>query len=230
MESFHTWNVEGEIHWNCGGTLISDKFVLSAAHCASSRDGPPVKIRLGVTDITKNFDSRQDFDIQRIIKHPQYTHTQKYYDIVLFKLDRPVRYTTSVRPACLWAERDITSTTAIATGWGRIEFGGNASDKLLKVTLKIFSNQRCQNTYRMGTKGLPRGIIDSMVCAGDLQGGKDTCSGDSGGPLLITKNNNQCVFYLVGITSFGRHCAAPNTPAIYTRVSSFIDWISNTIW
>lgn len=110
-----------------------------------------------------------------------------------------------------------------------MEFGGEKSDDLLKVSLDIISNYRCSPMYEP-SKRLSAGIVDTQMCAGYLAGGKDTCQGDSGGPIQVLTPSNQCIFHVVGITSFGRACAARNSAGVYTRVSSFLDWIESVVW
>ncbi|GBP39274.1 Serine protease snake [Eumeta japonica] len=102
----------------------------------------------------------------------------------------------------------------------------NPSDTLQKVSLDLVSNQNCdQLLVDDRDRNWADGVADTQLCAGELRGGKDTCQGDSGGPLQVAKKENQCIFYLMGITSFGGKCAEPGKPALYTRVSEYIDWI-----
>lgn len=82
----------------------------------------------------------------------------------------------------------------------------------------------------IGGKSLPSGIITSQLCAGELNGGKDTCQGDSGGPIQIVKNNPYCMYDIVGVTSFGKFCGFKNSPAVYTKVSYYIPWIESIVW
>lgn len=85
-----------------------------------------------------------------------------------------MKFTEFIRPACLYTENVINQPAGVATGWGKIEFAGDTSDKLMKVTLNIYNNGVCMRTYNTD-KDLPRGIVPSMLCAGDLRGARDTC-------------------------------------------------------
>jgi transmembrane serine protease 3 len=230
-----------EIMFACGGSLISEKFVLTAAHCLGRKSNPPVLVRLGDQNLKSEDDGAQsqEFRVKRLIKHENYSRKANYDNIGLIELDGEVRFTKFVRPACLWQEMQIPSKTAIATGWGLLEYAGSPSDELQKLSLTLMQNRDCQlyfTEFIKNSEKLKRGIVDGHLCAGaivagTLAGGKDTCQGDSGGPLQITLEDNPCVHYVVGLTSFtGAGCGIENSPGIYTRVSEYIDWIESKVW
>lgn len=103
---------------------------------------------------------------------------------------------------------------------------GMSSNILLKVVLNQYDQTTCMNFYR--SRGA-RGIIDSQMCVGYDDGGRDTCQGDSGGPLQIRDAENDCLFHVVAITSYGSFCGG-SVPAVYTRVGAFIPWIESIVW
>lgn len=128
---------------------------------------------------TDDDNETEDFGIVNSIRHPNYKTSSKYYDIALFQLDRDVRITDFIRPACLWQRFDINYTSGIATGWGLTKDRGRPSNELLKVQLQIISNERCNSFYQR-FQALKDGIVDTQFCAGDDFEEKDTCNGDSG--------------------------------------------------
>lgn len=149
-----------------------------------------------------------------------------YNDIGLIELEQSIHVTKYARPACLYVEQSVLATEPlIATGWGRTDFGGDSSDHLLEVTLQQFSNGDCSPSYEVSRR-LPGGLNEeSQMCAGSRTERKDTCEGDSGGPLQIVHEESTCMFNVVGITSFGKGCGIVGVPGVYTRVSYYIDWI-----
>lgn len=189
----------------------------------------PKIVRLGELDTDFDDDGAVDYNISTIINHPKYEREYKYFDIALLKLQTKVKMTQFIRPACLYNKAIIHQSQALATGWGATSYNSNTNSKLLKTSLEIYKNERCVKAYKTYPQ-LQNGIVDSMLCAGDLKGFNDTCQGDSGGPLLITEKGNYCKFFLIGITSFGKACAIENFPSVYTRVSAFVPWIEKIVW
>lgn len=102
----------------------------------------------------------------------------------------------------------------------------------MKVSLKFVDNNECDKYFQTEQiSGLmANGVTDNMLCAGELQGGKDTCQGDSGGPLQIVLNKPYCMYSIVGVVSFGKFCGFAHQPAIYTKVAHYLDWIEKIVW
>ncbi|XP_047105926.1 serine protease snake-like [Schistocerca piceifrons] len=229
------YQVDGNLEWNCGGSLISEYYVLTAAHCSlTNYRYPAVIVRLGEMNLKRDDDGAHpvDYHIADLVRHPEYKGPSKYNDIALLRLSERVDFNKFIRPACLYTHDKFSVSKTVATGWGKIEYAGKTSDTLRKVVLDIIDNEMCNNLWKSLRKltSLPRGIAPSMMCAGVLTGGKDTCQGDSGGPIQISTKGNQCVYHVIGVTSFGSYCAGEDSPGIYTRLSSFIPWIESIVW
>ncbi|XP_063218685.1 serine protease snake-like [Bacillus rossius redtenbacheri] len=220
--------------WFCGGSLISERFVLTAAHCIDSTKDLPHLVRLGDLDLQNDSDGAapRDYLISQLITNPFYDQPYRYNDIGLVKLETSVSFNSHVRPACL-QRRHISTAKVIATGFGKISARSKEkSNYLMKVTVKLASKEYCNISYQeyFIRRTLQFGVLSSQICAGEDAGGKDTCQGDSGGPLQFVMDDPYCMYCIVGVTSFGKFCGYKNSPAIYTKVSHYLNWIETVVW
>lgn len=210
----------------CGGSLIKDRWVLTAGHCLYDIFKRPLQpedleILIGKTSLSSSAGERKL--VQRIIIHPSYDpfRADSPFDIALLELQTPSSI-TPIQTLGNFSVQDDPGKSSTAMGWGTLSAADPVfPDALHQVTVPIISNQTCD--LAMG------GIIeDSMLCAGFVEGGKDACLGDSGGPLVVFDTESQ-TWRQAGITSFGIGCAEPGLYGVYTRLEMFKDYISSFI-
>ncbi|XP_073841369.1 serine protease nudel [Musca autumnalis] len=214
-------------NFHCGGTIHSDLWIISAAHCVINYHKYYYEVRAGLLRRTSFSMATQIQPVSHIIVHQAYERRSMRNDLSMLRMVKPLQFNRWVKPICLpdiqrttgaeedwiWGPRENTLCTAV--GWGAVREKGPGSDSLRQVTIPI-----------------RKGCIDKEdqeaedICAGDEEGGRDACQGDSGGPLFCRSVTSPKEWYLAGVVSHGNGCARPKEFGVYTRVALYLDWIN----
>jgi secreted trypsin-like serine protease len=193
----------------CGGTLIASQYVVTAAHCVKT-DEATIYASIGSAFGSGSSADGQVVKVIEGFRHPMYNKSEHLYDVGVLKLETEVSTDTIDLCASDGSDNEV-GTVATVRGWGLTE-NGSQSLMMEEVNVQIVSNAECNKEYSDR-------ITDGMLCAGDGNG-KDSCNGDSGGPLI--END-----VLVGIVSWGGKCGVNS--GVYTRVSYVLDYINDIV-
>lgn len=242
------YSKDSELIDGCGGSLINERYILTAAHCLKTSSSLQIhSVVLGEhtkgqpIDCNIYHDSKgneierdcaeevQVFGIESFEIHQDYNRPKFSNDIGLIRLDKDVTMTDHIKPICLPVTADLQKKVFenyVVTGWGTTE-DQTGSNILLEAVLRHVDISECQ--LKMNENRLPIRLSDKQMCAG----GKDkidTCKGDSGGPLGFSANYNGARFVQFGIVSVGiNSCGLKTVPGVYCRVASYMDWIAEHI-
>ncbi|XP_077199822.1 coagulation factor X-like [Paroedura picta] len=202
----------------CGGTVLNEFFVLTAAHCINQTKS--IRVILGEVDVASRERTGTLFAVEKIFIHHRFVLKTYDYDIALIKLKRPIQFSENITAACL-PTQDFANQILMAqevgmvSGFGRIHEKGRQSTKLKVVNLPYIDRNTCKLSSNFA-------VTENMFCAGYDTVAKDACQGDSGGPHVTAYRNT---YFVTGIVSWGEGCARTGKYGVYTKVSKFIVWI-----
>ncbi|OCT70480.1 transmembrane protease serine 13 [Xenopus laevis] len=202
----------------CGGTIINIKWVATATHCFQENPDPANwRVYAGIIN---QHSLNAAHTVTVIVRNEHYNADSDDYDMALMKVKQPFQFTASVQPACLPTidQTFSQSDSCFISGFGKtIANSDEGSQFLMQAQVQIIPTSVCNrvNVYNGAISG-------RMVCAGYLEGKVDSCQGDSGGPLVCQQDG---IWYLVGVTSWGSGCGQPNKPGVYSNIHAFLPWI-----
>ncbi|KFO73925.1 Coagulation factor X, partial [Cuculus canorus] len=204
--------------WFCGGTILNEYFILSAAHCIDQYKD--LRVIVGMVDKRKEEPSRAIHRVEKIIAHARYDNRTYDSDIALLKLEEPITFSEDVIPACL-PEEDFANyvlmnqTFGIVSGFGRAFEYAQQVQRMKVLQVPYVDRNTCKHA-------LYGPVTRNMFCAGYGKDGKDACQGDGGGPHVTEYNGT---YFVTGIISWGEGCGRQGKYGVYTKLSKFLPWV-----
>jgi secreted trypsin-like serine protease len=212
----------------CGGTLVDEHFVVTAAHCVTEGNGrvtrrSQIEVLTGTQSLANNGGGVRR-RVAQIVRHPNYNDNRADYDVAVIKLRTAATGIKTARLLTRAQEADLAATgdLSFVTGWGDLG-SGSFPTRLMQVQVPIVSHNDCNDANSYAGQ-----ITSRMICAGMPAGGKDSCQGDSGGPLIVRDSQGRWQV-LAGIVSWGEGCALPGFFGVYSRVAMLGAWVRQTM-
>ncbi len=225
-----TWSDDLFYTHQCGGSILSPTWILTAGHCVKGDASEGIKITAGTVQLVSTAVQRS---VKRIVVHPTYKKSEKrgfnFYenDIALLELAEPLPINKDIG-TIQWMSSEQESqlltkgVQLITVGWGATQQGDVKVQDLRYVPIALVDRAECNRP--LAYDGV---VTETMICAGDMAGGKDACQGDSGGPLALQRSGTPAL--LAGVVSWGDGCAQTNKVGVYTRVAKFESWIKDCV-
>lgn len=205
----------------CGGTLIAPRVVATAAHCIQTELANDLYVAMGI-DSGVSLHLTHPVKVIGIVRHPEFAGIADHgNDLALLYLDqyKATQFRNPVEPIHLDTSGPVPETLKVIGLGSLTSLGSVETEVIQEADVQMVPQNQCDKSYE---------ITDRQICAGDfVNGGRDSCHGDGGGPLIRMDADGNG--HLVGVASYGHGCAQKNQPGIYTKISAYASWIDSQI-